>query len=221
MSDEALRLNLGCGGQTPEGWLNVDSSPGARLAHRPLLFRVLRALVPQGLLPAESWQGANVRWMELTKPWPLADDSASAVYSSHFLEHLELEEARLVLREAARVLRPGGLIRIVVPDFEHLIELYRRERTEKPSEAALHFRDNTGFFTVPAPRTLLQFLRYRITRRHDHQVLHDEALLRAEFERAGFTEVARRSCGDSDIPGIEDIDSPERFENALCLEGRR
>ena len=50
-----------------------------------------------------------------------------------------------------------------------------------------------------------------------------EDLIRAcaELERAGFDDLARRSCGDSDIPGIEGIDWPDRFENALCMEGRR
>ncbi len=220
MSPGPLRLNLGCGEQRPEGWLNLDSSPGARLASHPLLFRLLRALLPQRLLPAASWTGATVRWMELTKSWPLADDCASVVYSSHFLEHLELEEARLVLREAARVLGPGGRIRIVVPDLENLIESYRNERAEAPAEAALHVLTNTGFFFTPRPRTWLQYLVYKVRRRHDHLVLHDEGLLRAEFERAGFTQIARRACGDSDIPGIEDIDWPDRFEGALCLEGR-
>ena len=216
-----LRLNLGCGEQRPDGWLNLDSSPGARLASHPLLFRVLRALLPQRLLPVASWTGADVRWMELTKPWPLADQSASAVYSSHFLEHLEFDEARLVLRESARVLQPGGLIRIVVPDLESLVESYMKERTENPAEAALHFLANSGFFFTPRPRTWLQYLVYKVRRRHDHHVLHDEGLLRAELERAGFVEIARRSCGDSDIPDIEDVDLPDRFEGALCLEGRK
>ena len=37
MSGGDLRLNLGCGEQQPEGWLNLDSSPGARMAGHPVL----------------------------------------------------------------------------------------------------------------------------------------------------------------------------------------
>lgn len=221
MSGLDLRLNLGCGQQTPDGWLNLDSSPGARLAQHPRLFRLLRSVVPQRLLPAEIWHGANVRWMDLTQRWPLRDDSVEAVYSSHFLEHLELEEARHVLAEAARVLKPGGRIRLVVPDLAALVEQYLREKEEMPAEAALHLRSNTGFFEKPAPRSLAEYLLFRTRRRHNHQVLHDEGLLRAELESAGFVDLARRSCGDSDIADIESIDWPDRFVNALCLEGRR
>ena len=145
-------------------------------------------------------------------------DSAEAVYSSHFLEHLELEEARHVLVEAARVLRPGGRIRLVVPDLEAIVANYARNREQEPSKAALQFRHDTGFFAVPPPKSFRDFLRYRVTRRHDHQVLHDEPLLRAELEEVGFTEVERRACGESGIAGIESVDWPDRFENALCLE---
>jgi SAM-dependent methyltransferase len=221
VSEAGLRLNLGCGEQTPEGWLNLDSSPGARLARRPLLFRTLRLLLPNRLLPAESWLGADVRHVELTKRWPFGDGSVEAIYSSHFLEHLELEEARHVLGEAHRVLRPGGRIRLVVPDLAAMVDQYLREREESPAEAAAHFRSNTGFFEKAPPRSLSEYLLWNTRRRHNHQLLHDEGLLRAELERAGFDDLARRACGDSDIPGIESIDWPDRFENALCLEGRR
>jgi SAM-dependent methyltransferase len=48
----------------------------------------------------------------------VAADSIDVVYHSHFFEHLDREIAEVFLEEAKRVLRPGGLHRIVVPDFE-------------------------------------------------------------------------------------------------------
>lgn len=51
--------------------------------------------------------------------------SVSEIYASHVLEHLGFrEELPQALAEFNRVLRPGGLLRISVPDFEAIIHLY-------------------------------------------------------------------------------------------------
>lgn len=53
------------------------------------------------------------------------DDSVSEIYASHVLEHLGYRtELRQALREARRVLIPGGTFRISVPDFEVLCRLF-------------------------------------------------------------------------------------------------
>ncbi|CAA9217761.1 MAG: hypothetical protein AVDCRST_MAG93-305, partial [uncultured Chloroflexia bacterium] len=52
------------------------------------------------------------------------DGTVDILYSSHMLEHLDRDSARRFLHEAYRVLKPGGAIRIVVPDFALLIDRY-------------------------------------------------------------------------------------------------
>lgn len=47
-----------------------------------------------------------------------------AVYSAQFIEHLTLEEGERVLRNVARVMKPGGVIRLVTPDLEELARTY-------------------------------------------------------------------------------------------------
>ena len=46
------------------------------------------------------------------------------LYSSHFLEHLRDPEARSFLRECMRVLKPGGILRLVVPNLEDIARDY-------------------------------------------------------------------------------------------------
>ena len=53
-----------------------------------------------------------------------ANDSASLIYASHVLEYFDRLEARAVLAEWKRVLRPGGTLRLAVPDFQALAEIY-------------------------------------------------------------------------------------------------
>jgi len=91
-----LLANLGCGGSTHPDWLNFD----------------FRELTPD-VLPHD-----------LRTPLPLPDASCAAVYSSHVLEHFNRAQAPRFLRECWRVLRPGGILRLVVPDLETIARLY-------------------------------------------------------------------------------------------------
>lgn len=49
-----------------------------------------------------------------------ANESVNCVYSSHFFEHIDNETAENLFREFYRILKKGGALRIVVPDFEEI-----------------------------------------------------------------------------------------------------
>lgn len=89
-------LNLGCGSRYHPAWVNVD-------------FRS---------------NGNGVIVHDLKKRLPFDDVSFDAVYHSHVLEHFPKHHAPLFLRECFRVLRPGGILRVVVPDLEQIVRLY-------------------------------------------------------------------------------------------------
>ena len=61
---------------------------------------------------------------DLRRGLPFASESFDAVYGSHVLEHLGPDAAMRLLDECLRVLRPGGIARIVVPDLEAIARLY-------------------------------------------------------------------------------------------------
>ncbi len=89
-------LNVGCGASFHPAWVNMDIAPTAP--------GVLKADISQGLaFEAESFD---------------------AVYHSHVLEHLTQTQAAAFVRECFRVLRPGGILRVVVPDLETIARLY-------------------------------------------------------------------------------------------------
>lgn len=96
-SARELRLHLGCGGHEIDGWVNID---------------IVAAPVRM-----------DMRW-----GLPFDEGSVEAVYLANVLEHFRYpDEAGALLAEARRVLRPGGRIRIVVPDIERCIEAYVRD----------------------------------------------------------------------------------------------
>lgn len=91
-----IRINLGCGRCFHPDWVNLDSAPG-----------------DPGVLPCD-----------VRRPLPFADGSVDAIYSSHLLEHLTADEGAALLAECFRVLKPGGIIRVVVPDLEGIARAY-------------------------------------------------------------------------------------------------
>jgi predicted SAM-dependent methyltransferase len=93
----AMRLlNFGCGRTYHRDWTNLDTLP------------VSPEVIPH----------------DLRQAFPFDDAAFDAVYGSHVLEHLEPAAARRLLQECFRILRPGGIIRIVVPDLESIARLY-------------------------------------------------------------------------------------------------
>lgn len=51
-------------------------------------------------------------------PLPYPDNSADNIRASHLLEHFTFADAQAALKEWTRVLKPGGRIRIAVPDLD-------------------------------------------------------------------------------------------------------
>jgi predicted SAM-dependent methyltransferase len=89
-------LNVGCGRCYHSDWTNIDL-----VAHGP-----------------------EVRQYDLRKGLPYDDHTFDAVYHSHVLEHLTPDDARGMLTECKRVLRGGGVLRVVVPDLEGIARAY-------------------------------------------------------------------------------------------------
>jgi SAM-dependent methyltransferase len=223
-------INVGCGNlpcQRP-GWENIDNSPAARLSRWPLL-RCLAFAV--GLLPAEIFEvkwPRNIRIHDVRKGLPYPDDSLSYVYSSHLLEHLHADEARAFLSECFRVLMPGGILRLAVPDLELFCRWYWEL---KGSGCAAGNNPLAGvaaddlvhrLHMVPgtAPRGLFnRVLRPIMGRATLHCWNYDAGSLAARFLEAGFTEVRRCSFKESAIPDIGALDVPERESESLYVEG--
>ncbi len=91
-------LNVGCGPTFHEAWTNLDS------------FAVSPSVIA----------------CDIRKGLPFADNHFNVCYSSHVLEHLAPGEGERMLSEMWRVLSPGGVARVIVPDLELVTEDYRQ-----------------------------------------------------------------------------------------------
>lgn len=146
-------LNLGCGSQRPGSpWINVDS---------------LRTILPEGS-PERFQIDAMHNYVEadLRAPLPFATESMDGCLLSHILEHFDAPEGLRLLQECHRVLVPGGVVLVSVPDASYFRRVYPEDRNENwpelfdqtdpanpiPTffEAALWFNEHKAILTEDA-----------------------------------------------------------------------
>jgi predicted SAM-dependent methyltransferase len=204
----AMKLNLGCGSTTPAGWHNVDYALGARLAGLPGFAFVNSRL---RLFDLDWAQRITIHDLRKDFPWP--DGSAEAIYSSHTFEHLTRAQGGHFMREAYRVLRPGGRLRLVVPDLEHIVARYR-----SGDLAADRFVEELGVLPEPSrsrwKSRLAPFIMF------PHKCMYDKAALLRVFVEHGYN---ARPCNayDSEIVDIRSIELAERTVHAVIVEGTK
>lgn len=119
-------LNLGCGTKVSliSDVINIDFSIYLQL-RKYRLFRPIILLFLKGeRLRRFKNLPDNIMVHNLTERLPFASDSIDVVYHSHLLEHLDRNIAKRSLLEFKRVLKSGGIQRIVVPDFEQMCRDY-------------------------------------------------------------------------------------------------
>lgn len=221
---QALRLNIGCGLTAPDGWINIDSSLNAWLAKRPMIKGLLRST---RLLPASTldipWP-SNITILDITRKLPYPNGSVLHVYSSHLLEHLFRDQAAKLLRECHRVMVPGGIIRIIVPDLREAalkyLESLQHERAAVPAADVFIESLDLAEKTKGSDNFLLRIYRFFVDK-NSHKWAYDEHSLKALLEAAGFEDIELRQCGKSLIDDVASLDNPVRFKESVCLEGRK
>ena len=194
-------VNLGSSLVVAPGWINVDGSLSALAASWPplaqrLIYRLtsVRALMPEREFLATLRSSRFVHHL-LEYGIPLPSACADVIFSSHLLEHLSRPDGEQMLREAWRVLKPGGRIRIDVPDLAKVIELYQAGEKRQALEGLFAYSD-VGFFAR-------------------HRYMYDFDVLRDALERVGFRQVEQCPFGVGRVPDLAILDNrPE----SLCVE---
>ena len=222
--DGKMLLNVACGARSHPAWNNVDFSPYTRLARRPWAARLLHRA---GLLSDVRYDRVRrvdpdiVSW-DLRNGIPFADDTFDVVYHSHFLEHLERSVAPKFMRECFRVLKPEGMIRVVVPDLELLIGRYlsslaafrrRQDDALRLHGAALHElfdqmvrTESTGATQQKAwVRRIERIFRTAANTGELHMWMYDQYSLAALLQETGFRDPIVREHSTSAYPGWQEF----------------
>jgi SAM-dependent methyltransferase len=193
------------------------------LANRPALARLVTRLTGR---KAGHWP-RGIRRHDIRRGLPFGDGTVDALYASHTIEHLHRSEALALLRDAHRVLVPGGICRIVVPDLHAIVGWYLDHRAQGPPQSSGSSDMLMELLNVrPAaaePRTLLGWYR-RATEFDWHKWMYDADGLIALFHEAGFAAAAQRRFLESAIPQalLGEVEQADRVnDGGVCVEARR
>jgi len=212
-----LRINIGCGQTPTHGWRNFDNSLSLRLSKIPLLPDLLQKL---GLIEDSQRQFIrfasenDIEYGDATDGLPIKDESVDVLYTSHMLEHLDKNEAKRFLREAFRILRPGGIIRIAVPDIKIQIARYNECGDADAFIEATHL-------CVPHPRSLSQRLRILLVGTRHHQWMYDGNSLSELLQKHGFIKADVMPVGQTMIHDYEPLDLQERASESVYVEAEK
>jgi predicted SAM-dependent methyltransferase len=198
MADAAeLKLNIGCGTSGIRGWVNIDNSPTILLSRLPFGRR---------LFGTPDW-ARDVRRMDVRKRIPFPDSSVSCIYSSHTFEHFTYEESLAVARECFRVLRAGGVLRIVVPDLGILVRDYLVDTADPKASHRLISR-----------LLLTASVRDMVHAGAHHKQMFDARSLVHMLQEAGFPAPEVSAFRSSRIAEIAEIEDESRRSESLYVE---
>jgi SAM-dependent methyltransferase len=169
---EIRRLNWGCGDQPEPGWINSD---------------------------VKRLPGIDIT-CDIREGLPIETDSLDYVVSIHALPEVPYRDLASVLIELRRVLKPGGVLRLALPDLERGIRAF--------------LENDRDYFLVPdedaetiGGKLVTQLVWYGWSR-----TLFTEDFIEELLRKAGFSDV--HACSyrvtRSRFPEIVELDSRER-----------
>jgi predicted SAM-dependent methyltransferase len=152
-----MKLNLGGGGHTPDGYVEIDHQSGGEIY-----------------------------------PLPFGDGSAEVVRASHCLEHFSHKIVGDVVKEWVRVLKPGGTLKIAVPDFRKIVSWYVQGKNDLPLQLYLMGgqKDEDDY----------------------HKTIFEYGLLKTVMEKAGLEDIR---------PWTSELQDNASYEVSLNLEGTK
>ncbi len=175
-------LNIGSGLRPLAGWVNAD------------FFRWPFWRTPVGYWP-----------VDLRYPLPCRDDHWDGAFTEHTLEHLAAHDARSLLHEILRTLRPGAWLRVVVPDLALYVNYYLGGVSDP-------------LFSARWPQRADAL--WALTQNYGHRSLWDAGSACAALREAGFADVRAVRFGEGTDRRLV-CDAPERRWESLYVEGRK
>lgn len=142
-----IKLHLGCGERFIPGFIHIDAR---KFSHIDYV--------------------TSVDKLEMFE-----DNSVDLIYACHLLEHFRRNQTQDVLKEWFRVLKPNGILRLAVPDFEKLIEVYLKYNDLKlvlgPLVGKQDYPENTHYvvFDFPTLSKILKEVGFKKVDRYNWQ----------------------------------------------------
>jgi hypothetical protein len=156
---------------------------------------------------------AAVRFGDIVRGLPIPDGSVQGVYASHVLEHLSYADFWTALDRTFRLLGPGGIFRLVVPDLKSRAQKYLERLESGQAEANSWFMRSARLGSESASRGPVELARSLIGR-SAHLWMWDESSLAAALDKTGFVNIRRCRFGDCKDGNFRLVEDAGRFYDA-------
>jgi len=206
-----MYVQYGCGFHAPESWENFDASLTLRWERTPVIGHWYTK--NQKRFPS------NVKIGDIVSGLPVPEGSCQGVYASHVLEHLALADFHKALDNTRKVLKEGGIFRLVVPDLQWAAAEYLRRLNMVDYSANEFLMDATSLGLRKRRRGVGKV--YSMWQTSAHLWMWDAASLAHALADHNFHDIRVCQFGDCDDPMFTKVEDPGRFQCAVAMECRR
>jgi predicted SAM-dependent methyltransferase len=156
-----IMLNVGCGTDYKEGWVNIDNNSDNNI------------------------EKLDLNW-DLRNSLPYKKNSVDFIFNEHLIEHLTVEEAKVVVKDLIRVLKKGGVLRIATPNLKEVVDQYLHLPISKDQTIK---RFKLTYIKTKAERINIAF------REWGHKWLYDAEEMERRLREAGCKNIKRCELG--------------------------
>ena len=206
-------IHIGCGLNPLTGFKNYDSNLFLYFKYIPFAENILRLFnfIPSPFIDFITLSKTeNINYCDASKKIPLKNNSADLIYSCHVLEHLDWSESLVFFKEANRVLKKKGILRIVVPDFNYQINKYKKNQDV---DKFIYLSCLVG----EKPKKIIKKIQYLIQGHGwHHQMFTSKSI--EKFRNLNFDKVIELKPGVTNFNQETSMDLKEREVGSLYFE---
>lgn len=181
-NNEIKKMQIGCGSNIIEGWLNTDLNYNNKVA-----------------------------FLDAGEKFPIESDVFDYIYSEHLFEHLKVEQQLNMLKESYRILKKGGIIRIATPSLEFLFKLYANPNTlenRKYVNWAVKNIPNLNVVnnTIADIEEHYCYVINNFFKAWGHQMIHNYDSISKLALQCGYSQIIQCKVGESEVLFLQNIE---------------
>ena len=199
-----VNLNLGSGQKNIQNYMCIDKSPRLLLS-KLRLPKYLNSILEKNY--EDTWD-PGIKYGDVRK-LKFSNCSVSNIYSSHLLEHLYLYEARNLLIDCYRFLKPGGVLRLALPDYHAFILQYVSNSVEDPIRAYYDFESSLLSWPLERPKISERLISNIFGKLHVHKWHPTPFVVKKFLLDIGFENVTDYSYRVGTVPDLLSVENRE------------
>jgi predicted SAM-dependent methyltransferase len=148
----------------------------------------------------------EIFFLDATSKIPAPSNSFDYIFSEHHIEHIHYKDAKFMVSEILRVLKPGGVFRVCTPDLKTYLNAYSAVNPMEDRFVNETIEDwiKSGFYNA---------------KKYEHKFIYDTQTLEKLLINAGFSKAQQSTAGKSAYEVFQNIEAHAPTIYTLAVEG--